>query len=232
MSINPQDWLERSVTPERMTRNATKTMRILSNLIASNGGQFKGIAEYAMSNSTSQIQLPEQWQFTIDPQNKGRSLGYTKPDFDDKDWQKLRVSTSWESQGIDTPNPGTPDAKRPYDGIAWYRCRVVIPSAMKGKPLQLSLGKIDDMDVTYFNGKRIGATGKDVDSYWSVQRQYALPEKLIQWDQLNTITVKVIDEQLDGGLIDGQPVIEQRNEDHYPYITVNPIFDPYYFKRW
>ena len=94
MSINPQDWLKRSVTPERMTRNATKTLRILSNLIASNDGQFKGIAEYAMFNSTSQIQLPQQWQFKIDPQNKGRRLGYAKLDFDAQDWQKLRVTSA------------------------------------------------------------------------------------------------------------------------------------------
>ena len=45
-----------------------------------------------------------------------------------------------------------------YDGYAWYRVMVNIPSGLKkmarkyGK-LTLRLARIDDVDFTYFNGK-------------------------------------------------------------------------------
>ena len=80
---------------------------------------------------------------------------------------------------------------------AWYRIKIVIPSAMKtatGKGIKLYLGKIDDVDQTYFNGKLIGETGSFPPQYvtqWEKQRIYTIPEKEVQWDKENVIAVRI-----------------------------------------
>ena len=33
--------------------------------------------------------------------------------------------------------------------------------------MALSLGAVDDFDVTYWNGERVGETGADTPQYWS-----------------------------------------------------------------
>ena len=87
------------------------------------------------------ITLPNVWKFTT-----GDNADYAKPDFNDEAWKTIRVDTFWERQGYDK-----------YDGIAWYRVHVVLPSSLKEKnqllqAVQLLVGRIDDADETYFNG--------------------------------------------------------------------------------
>ena len=74
---------------------------------------------------------------------------------DDSDWLPIRPGLSWEKQGF-------PD----YDGYAWYRIHVRLPESLRNDPsvrrhqsLTVTLGKIDDVDQTWFNGKVIGTTG-------------------------------------------------------------------------
>jgi len=122
----------------------------------------------------------------------GDDFGYAKPELDDNSWKDIRVGENWETQVY-------PD----YDGIVYYRLRVVIPSAIKkcnnySNGFLLSLGKINDWDVTYFNGVRIGETNglyKD--------REYLIPEDLIHWDKENVIAVRVNDIAGRGGLYAG-----------------------------
>ena len=45
-----------------------------------------------------------------------------------------------------------------FDGVVWYRKNIELPADMIGKELKLSLGPIDDMDRTYFNGILVGST--------------------------------------------------------------------------
>ncbi len=59
----------------------------------------------------------------------------------------------------------------------------MIPSSLKmgtGKGLKMYLGKIDDADQTYLNGKLIGETGSFPPNYvtqWEKQRIYIIPEE-------------------------------------------------------
>lgn len=63
-----------------------------------------------------------------------------------------------------------------------------------GKGIKLNLGKIDDADQTYFNGKLIGETGSFPPNYttqWEKQRVYTIPENEVQWDKENVIAVRI-----------------------------------------
>lgn len=115
-------------------------------------------------------------------------------------WHDISPLTVWERQGF-----------AEYDGFAWYRVRIVVPSSMKKGALRydallLHLGKIDDADQTFFNGHLIGETGQmppDFIGAWDQQRVYRIPADYINWGGNNTIAIRVYDAGADGGLYGG-----------------------------
>ena len=66
------------------------------------------------------------------------------------------------------------------DGSIWFRKEVEIPAAWVGKPLELSLGAIDDYDTTYFNGTKVGGIGSETPNSYMVQRRYTVPAELVK----------------------------------------------------
>jgi len=64
-------------------------------------------------------------------------------------WRLVGVPGAWEKTGGGK-----------HDGFAWYRCFVKVPADWRGLALKLELGAIDDCDQTFFNGRRVGATGR------------------------------------------------------------------------
>jgi DUF1680 family protein len=96
----------------------------------------------------------------------------------------------------------------------WYRIKVIIPSKLKttaGKGLKLHLGKIDDIDQTFFNGKLIGETGSFPPNFitqWEQQRIYTIPENLVQWDKENLIAVRIYNSVGGMGMWDGPYTLE------------------------
>ncbi|MBR5051974.1 MAG: hypothetical protein IKW91_01980, partial [Bacteroidaceae bacterium] len=80
-----------------------------------------------------------------------------------------------------------------FDGIVWMRKEVDIPTSLAGKDLKLELGAIDDEDVTYWNGTRVGTT-----SGWMANRSYTVPGKLVKAGK-NIRTVRINDTGVEGG---------------------------------
>ncbi len=108
---------------------------------------------------------------------------YEKTDFDDHDWRIMNLPTIWEKAGY-------PD----LDGIVWFREKVNIPASWVGKPLEMGLGPIDDNDITWFNGTKVGAT-----EGWLVSRAYKIPGDLVKAGE-NVIAVRVTDLGGNGGI--------------------------------
>ena len=93
-----------------------------------------------------------------------------------------------------------------YKGFAWYRCFVKVPEGFQGRPLTLSLGRVDDCDETFFNGERVGATGSmppDFRAAWSTPRTYSVPAGLLRAGKVNLISVRVYDGGGGAGITDG-----------------------------
>ena len=84
-----------------------------------------------------------------------------------------------------------------FDGAVWFRKTINIPQSMNGKDLVLSLGPIDDMDRTFFNGKLIGSN--EASGFWQVDRNYEIPASLAK-PGVNTISIRVLDTQGGGGI--------------------------------
>ena len=137
----------------------------------------------------------------------GDDPGWAAPDLNDAHWRTTRIDRPWEEAGL-------PD----YDGFAWYRVHFVVPEAWRqhlrvqapGGHLVLSLGPIDDVDVTYFNGNQIGHTGRmppDYATAYDQERNYRIPAAQVRWGQTNTLAVRVYDHEAPGGIYRGPVII-------------------------
>lgn len=118
--------------------------------------------------------------------NSGKRSWY-HPKFSDANWKMMKVPGSFESE-IDPA----------FDGVVWFRKEVNIPKNLAGKDLILSLGPIDDIDSTWFNGELIGTT-----SQYNTPRKYVVPAKKVKKGK-NRIAVRVADIGGGGGFL-GEP---------------------------
>ncbi|MGK9368656.1 sialate O-acetylesterase [Melioribacter sp. Ez-97] len=109
-----------------------------------------------------------------------------KPDFDDSAWKTMDLPVKWESTEIGN-----------FDGVVWFRKNATIKDEWVNKELILELGPIDDMDVTYVNGVKLG--GYEEGGYWQTDRIYRIPAELVK-DKNIMIAVRVIDTQGGGGI--------------------------------
>jgi sialate O-acetylesterase len=135
--------------------------------------------------------LKGSWLFSI-----GINEEWISPKFNDSGWESIIVPSPWEDQGFNG-----------YNGYAFYRKKITIPSAYKGRMLYLNMGYIDDVDEVYLNGHKIGSTGSfppDYNTAYNAERIYYIPEEYINFDASNLIAVKVFDSYDRGGIVSGE----------------------------
>jgi sialate O-acetylesterase len=130
-----------------------------------------------------------QKSYPADPGNEGGNKGWAKPDFDDKHWKIVSLPSGWQSCGFK------------YSGVLWFRKTVDIPRDWTGRDLSLKVGAVDKQDITYFNGKQVGATGSGLeDVHWNKVREYTVPGRLVKAGR-NVIAVRAYSFVYEGGLI-------------------------------
>jgi hypothetical protein len=146
-----------------------------------------------------EMNLRGKWRFEI-----GDSPAFAQPAYDDAKWQEISVPGAWEKEGF----PG-------YDGYAWYRKQVYLSKTLNPEHLYLQLGRIDDVDQVYLNGRMIGETGRfppDYKTAYNVVRLYKLDKQDLHLGEVNTIAVRVYDGHLGGGIVDGDVGIFRRRD--------------------
>jgi sialate O-acetylesterase len=99
-------------------------------------------------------------------------------------WNAVPDPVPWENWG---------GRWKDFDGTAFYRTTVHLAPADIG-PARLTLGKIDDVDVTSVNGRLVGAT-----LGWDSERGYAVPAAQLRAGD-NVIEVAAIDTGGGGGM--------------------------------
>lgn len=126
--------------------------------------------------------------FRVEEDNQGVRKGWATEGFDDADWPSLHMPDFIERQG------------RVFNGVFWLRKAVEIPAAWAGRDLVLSLGRLDDGDVTYFNGDKIGSVNLDKAIVPSlVDRSYAIPGHLVKPGRA-VIAIRISDFTGSGGM--------------------------------
>lgn len=138
------------------------------------------------------IDLAGKWRF-----HRGDEDEWGRSDFDDSNWQQVELPASWEDHSAYRRDPA----------YGWYRRDVTIPAEWIGTDIALVLGKIDDVDQTYFNGELIGGSGEfppDFEaSEFNKVRRYPVEADLIRYGQDNVIAVRVYDQGGRGGMWQG-----------------------------
>jgi sialate O-acetylesterase len=77
--------------------------------------------------------------------------------------------------------------------MVWFRAQVTLDKAQAKQGAKLSLGLVDDVDVTWVNGHPVG------NSFGDAQRIYELPPKILKAGT-NSIVVNVHDFWGNGGI--------------------------------
>ena len=111
----------------------------------------------------------------VDPGSQGEA--WAKLSFDHAKWKTMKLPGHFENAGL----PG-------HDGVVWFRKTIELSAGQAKSKAVLNLGQIDDMDVTWINGSRVG--GYENPGHHYTVRKYPVPTGLLKAGK-NTIAVRV-----------------------------------------
>jgi len=143
---------------------------------------------YSERLTAAYVKATANWEATLEAKDigkTGKEYTWSKPGYADADWKTMRLPQPWEPAGL-------PD----FDGCVWYRRTFEVPAALAGKDATVKLGTIDDRDITFINGVKVGE-----DNQWNNPRSYTIPGKLLKAGK-NVIAVRVMDVGYQGGFSD------------------------------
>lgn len=102
------------------------------------------------------------------------------------EWKPAPVERGyWEDWGI-------PELAK-YDGMLWYRTNVTLTKSQAAQQATLALGRADESDQVWINGRLVGAAGP------GGEKSYPLPPQVLRAGE-NTVVVSVLDTYSNGGL--------------------------------
>ena len=140
---------------------------------------------------------------------KGDNVIYSYPSTDDQAWTGIRTNQTWERQGHEG-----------YDGYAWYRFHLILPTTLKARSywkdsVRIFLAKVDDAFELFLNGVKIGKSGSFPDdrpgyvTTWNKRQEFHLAANFpnLNWGGENILSVKVYDGGGPGGIFDGTPYV-------------------------
>lgn len=120
----------------------------------------------------------------IDPGTK-TDVKWYDTEFDDSQWRTIEAPQAWEV--VDKEASA-------FDGICWFRREIDVPASWAGKDLHIQMGWIDDLDVTFWNGEKVGETFE-----FSQAADYTIPGRLVKAGR-NVLAVRCLDTGGNGGL--------------------------------
>ena len=135
-------------------------------------------------------------------------------------WKSMTLPTLWENAGYNRLN-----------GLVWFSFDVNLTDQNLDSMAQLHLGKIDDSDIAWVNGQKVG------EMKWgnNVERIYPVPAQLLK-EGKNNITVRVEDKYYKGGFASkpdklflqlGEKKIPLYGDWKFKVDTVIPDFKPF-----
>jgi sialate O-acetylesterase len=107
---------------------------------------------------------------------------FNQVDYDDAAWPTMNVPQQWEEQSLGE-----------IDGVVWFRKTITLSAEDANATAVIELSKIDDDDITYINGIKVGSTNK-----WDEQRKYNVPAGVLRAGK-NVIAVRIVDNTGGGG---------------------------------
>jgi arylsulfatase A len=124
----------------------------------------------------------------VDPGSQDEE--WAKSTFDHSKWKTMKVPGHVDTVEL----PG-------FDGVVWFRKTVKLSVEQAKTVATLHVGQIDDMDVAWVNGTRVG--GYEVPGHHYTVRKYSVPEGVLKPGK-NVIAVRAMDHGYAGGIA-GKP---------------------------
>ncbi|KAF0184749.1 MAG: hypothetical protein FD163_1446 [Hyphomonadaceae bacterium] len=209
--VNPQTRGEASAVCYHMAKSISQSQNVAVGMVHSSWG---GSQIQAWMNETTLRNFPNYNEgldalktYTVNPEqaatnqktNVERGWDSIAPnlrnnwslrEIDDSSWKPISVNAIWENSND--------EVMADFDGAVWYRTHVNLTredAAIANRlGAKLNLGTIDDSDITYINGQKIGSTDG-----WNTPRQYDVPRNIFRAGD-NVISVFVLDTGGGGGL--------------------------------
>ncbi len=126
--------------------------------------------------------LDHTWDFLIDTQRVGETLGYHRAEIKGGNWQQIPAhAAAWTHHGL-----------RYYKGEAWYRQWVTIPDTYKNDRVFLWFGGVDEKAKVYVNGQAVGISHGGAFVPFEVDATDA-----VRFGEPNLVAVRVINDRLD-----------------------------------
>ena len=144
----------------------------------------------AVAKTNKIVMLNADWHFKTDPDQQGESLGWQQSDFDDSGWPLIQAAKMWESQGYS------------YDGMAWYRKTMLVPSDWKGKKVMLIAEGVDDAYQLWINGQKVALHGsftEHAETVFMTQTDTDLSD-FLKYGKENLLVLQVVDVFGGGGI--------------------------------
>lgn len=142
---------------------------------------------FLVNESAATARWGEYWKqwWRAQPATRGSEpWNFTRGDV--ASWRAVpTLSTPWENWGV--------AELAQFNGIVWYRTSVLLDAAQARQSATLSLGQVDDFDVTFVNGRAVGI------GPCCGERRYALPPGTFKRG-VNHLVVSVLDTYASGGM--------------------------------
>jgi sialate O-acetylesterase len=100
------------------------------------------------------------------------------------DWQFMELPAFWEDHGL-----------QELDGVVWFMKEIDLPEAVAQSGFDLNLGPIDDSDIVWINGNKVGETL----NIYNENRNYHVDPGILASGK-NVIVVRVEDYRGGGGI--------------------------------
>lgn len=127
--------------------------------------------------------MMKEWNSKIENNDIGVKNEWQSASLNDNDWKTMKLPQLWESAGL------------AMDGVVWFRKEITLDASEVASGITLNLGPIDDSDISFMNGKKIGETFNQ----YSKKREYRIEPGMLQPGK-NIIAIKVIDTGGGGGI--------------------------------
>lgn len=132
---------------------------------------------------TSSLKAKE-WNDYVEKNDLGLSQHWEDANLTDNDWKTMLLPQLWEGAGLND-----------FDGIVWFRQEIILTEAEAAAGITIKLGLIDDSDVSFVNGTKVGSI---LDMY-NAPREYKVDAKILHKGK-NIIAVRIIDNGGGGGI--------------------------------
>ncbi len=119
------------------------------------------------------------------PKDSAEAFNWKDQVYDASSWRTMKIPLAWELQELGD-----------VDGFVWIRKTFELKNDPTGKPATLHLSMIDDSDITYLNGVKVGGLNQK----WNEQRSYTIPSGVLK-SGMNIIAVRIEDTGGAGGIL-------------------------------